>query len=102
MATTTLTQPYVGGGLAAAFLPAALERLPLAVFVGTGGVVASLVLAGVWRVVAGIVAVVAGAAAGALVVALGRRRVGGFTGDVLGATGMVSETVGLVAAAARW
>jgi cobalamin synthase len=36
------------------------------------------------------------------VVALARRRLGGFTGDVLGASGMVGETTGLIAAAARW
>ena len=36
------------------------------------------------------------------VVALARRRVGGWTGDVLGAAGVVGETVALVAAAARW
>jgi adenosylcobinamide-GDP ribazoletransferase len=36
------------------------------------------------------------------VVRLGRRRVGGWTGDVLGAAGVVGETVGLLVAAARW
>jgi cobalamin synthase len=36
------------------------------------------------------------------VVALARRRLGGYTGDVLGASGVVLETVGLVVAAARW
>lgn len=40
------------------------------------------------------------AAAG--VVALARRRIGGWTGDVLGAAGVVGETVALLAAAARW
>jgi cobalamin synthase len=34
--------------------------------------------------------------------ALAVRRLGGFTGDVLGAAGMVGETAGLLAAAARW
>jgi adenosylcobinamide-GDP ribazoletransferase len=33
---------------------------------------------------------------------LARRRIGGFTGDVLGAAGMMGETVGLVVASARW
>ena len=42
------------------------------------------------------------AAAGAGVVALARHRLGGFTGDVLGAAGLVGETVGLLVAAARW
>jgi adenosylcobinamide-GDP ribazoletransferase len=51
---------------------------------------------------------VGGAAVGAavvgavLVLALAWRRVGGFTGDVLGAAIVVGETVGLVVAAARW
>jgi cobalamin synthase len=48
------------------------------------------------------------AAAGALVVGSGavvllaQSRLGGFTGDVLGAAGLVGETCGLVLAAARW
>jgi cobalamin 5'-phosphate synthase/cobalamin synthase len=41
-------------------------------------------------------------AAGALVIAFGHRRLGGFTGDVLGAAGVVGETVGLLVAAAKW
>lgn len=36
------------------------------------------------------------------VLALARRRIGGVTGDVLGAAGLVGETLGLVLAAARW
>ena len=51
---------------------------------------------------AGSVALVAGALAAAGVVWLSVRRVGGFTGDVLGAAGIVLETVALVVAAARW
>jgi adenosylcobinamide-GDP ribazoletransferase len=96
MAVTACRVPYArSGGLASAFLgsrvvaPAA--GLVLAVGLGAG-----------WRPVAGSVAVIVGLAAGAGVVALGRRRVGGFTGDVLGAAGVVTETVGLVVAAARW
>lgn len=41
-------------------------------------------------------------AGAALVVWLASRRLGGFTGDVLGAAGMVGETVALVVASARW
>lgn len=33
---------------------------------------------------------------------LARNRLGGFTGDVLGATGVLAETVGLVIACAKW
>ena len=36
------------------------------------------------------------------VAALARRRIGGFTGDVLGASGVLAETAGLLVAAARW
>ena len=49
-------------------------------------------IAGVGRVAVG----------GAAVVALARRRLGGFTGDVLGAAGLVGETVGLLVVAAHW
>lgn len=52
--------------------------------------------------VAGAVGVVAGVLAGAAVVALAARRLGGFTGDVLGAAIVVTEAVGLLVAAARW
>ena len=54
---------------------------------------------GGWAGVAAATALVAGFAA---VVALAVRRLGGYTGDVLGAAGVVAETVGLVVAAARW
>ena len=47
-----------------------------------------------------VVAVLAAAAAAAGVAALARRRIGGFTGDTLGAGGVVAETVGLLTAAA--
>lgn len=49
-------------------------------------------------------AVVVGASwiAVVVVVALAEARVGGYTGDVLGAVGVLAETVGLVVAAAKW
>lgn len=52
--------------------------------------------------VEGAVAVAAAVAAGAGVVLLARARVGGFTGDVLGAAIVVAETAGLVVAGASW
>jgi adenosylcobinamide-GDP ribazoletransferase len=52
--------------------------------------------------VAGIAGAVGLAAGFAAVVALAVRRVGGYTGDALGAAGVVAETVGLLAVAARW
>ena len=36
------------------------------------------------------------------VVVLARRRIGGYTGDVLGACGVLAESAGLIVAAARW
>ena len=44
-------------------------------------------------------ALVAGAGG---VVVLAQRRLGGFTGDVLGAAGVVGQTCALVVAAGRW
>ncbi len=48
-------------------------------------------------------AAIGGTALGAMaVLAFARARIGGFTGDVLGAAIVIGETVGLVIAAARW
>jgi cobalamin synthase/adenosyl cobinamide kinase/adenosyl cobinamide phosphate guanylyltransferase len=47
-----------------------------------------------------LVAVVAAAVGAAAVALLAQRRIGGFTGDTLGAGGVVAETVGLLAAVA--
>ena len=52
--------------------------------------------------VRGATAVVVGVVAGVGVLLLARRRLGGFTGDVLGATIVVVEAVGLLVASARW
>jgi adenosylcobinamide-GDP ribazoletransferase len=62
------------------------------------GVVAALT-AGAARGVLAVVAVVVGAFG---VAELGKRRIGGFTGDVLGAAIVVGETAGMLVAAARW
>jgi adenosylcobinamide-GDP ribazoletransferase len=102
MAVTTLTQPYVGGGLATAFLPPPAARRSLATLVGSGGLIASVVLVACWRVGPGLVTLATLTVTVVGVVALARRRIGGFTGDVLGAAGMVAETLGLVVASARW
>jgi adenosylcobinamide-GDP ribazoletransferase len=50
----------------------------------------------------GVAAVAATIAGVAGVVVLANRRIGGFTGDVLGAGIVVGETVGLLVAAAKW
>lgn len=44
----------------------------------------------------GVITAVAALVAGVGVLALGRRRLGGYTGDVLGAAGVMCETVGLL------
>jgi adenosylcobinamide-GDP ribazoletransferase len=107
MAVIVRTQPYARreGGLATAFLATAflagragrLERVGLG-----AGVAAAVVLAALWKVPAGPVALGAAGLGAAGVARLGRRQLGGFTGDVLGAAGVVAETVGLLVAAARW
>lgn len=98
MAVTMTRVPYArpAGGLATAFGPGGNE--PIIAL----GVPAALLLAAGWRPVIGPLVVLWGMAAAAGVVLLARRRLGGFTGDVLGAAGLLSETVGLVVAAARW
>lgn len=100
MAVAARTVPYAreneGGGLASAFAGRA-RVLPVVLGVGI-----SVVAACTWRPLAGGVSVLAAGVAAAGVVALGRARLGGYTGDVLGASGFVAETVGLVVAAARW
>jgi adenosylcobinamide-GDP ribazoletransferase len=102
MAVTSLTQPYVGGGLATAFLPPVGERTPLAVVIGALGIAGSAVLVLLWHVVGGVVSLLTLAAAAAGAATFARRKIGGFTGDVLGAAGVVSETAALVVAAAKW
>jgi adenosylcobinamide-GDP ribazoletransferase len=66
------------------------------------GLALSAGLAVAWRPGPGAVAVAAGTMAAGGVVWLAWRRIGGYTGDVLGAAGVVGETVGLLVAAARW
>jgi adenosylcobinamide-GDP ribazoletransferase len=118
MAVVATTVPYArpGGGLASAFIEPApgdgsrsgrgnrrsgrSVRKP--VLVGSLGAVLALGCCMAWRPLAGAVTVLAEVAAATLVVWFARRRIGGFTGDVLGAAGIVAETVALVVAAARW
>ncbi len=103
MGLVTSLTPYARaeGGLASAFLPARGSGAPGWIAGALGGVLAlGATLA--WRPLAGGVALAAGLAAGLGVAALARRRLGGFTGDVLGAAGVVMETVALVVAAGRW
>jgi adenosylcobinamide-GDP ribazoletransferase len=101
MALTLGLVPYaraVTGGAAAGFAggPAAPALLTLAAGLA---VVVATTAAGVGP---GLATAAAAAAGFAAVVAGAVRRLGGYTGDVLGAAGLVAETVGLLVAAARW
>ena len=55
-----------------------------------------------WRVGPGLAVLGRADFAVLAVLAFAKRRIGGFTGDVLGAMGIISETVALVVAAAKW
>lgn len=102
MAVVATVVPYAReGGIARGFLGspragamAAAVGVPVAL-TGALWAVAGVAYAGPAALVAGLVG------AGG-VVWLAHRRLGGFTGDVLGAAGVTLETVGLLVAAARW
>jgi adenosylcobinamide-GDP ribazoletransferase len=106
MGLALVTRPYVGGGLGAAFRRTAPGGASAAAVAGTGAaaVVAGAVLAPTAGLVALAVpvAVIAVVVAAVVVVVFAERRLGGITGDVLGAAGVVAETVGVLAVAARW
>ena len=101
MAVTARAVPYARpAGLASAFRgPAALASPAFLAL--TGGLLAvGLAFAG--RGAHGLTAVAAGTVGAGAVVILAWRRLGGFTGDVLGAAAVVGETAGLLALAWRW
>jgi len=96
MAGFTGAVPYArASGLATSFRQAGRRRASVV------GIVLGAVLVALTGGDA-VVGVVALALAAAAVMTLAVRRIGGFTGDVLGAATIVGETVGLLAAAARW
>jgi adenosylcobinamide-GDP ribazoletransferase len=100
IAVAALTLCYArSDGLAAAFLGPD-RRAATAVVVGTGAPLA-IVLA--WPVGSeAILGVVVTVLIGAAVLWFGVQRLGGFTGDVLGAAAVVAESGGLLVLAARW
>lgn len=101
MAVVARSLPYARpDGLAAAFL-APDQTASRNAELGIVGLAGALALAGAGAGLRGILAVGGLAAGVGAVTALARRRLGGFTGDVLGAAGMVGETMGLAVAAAR-
>lgn len=97
MAIVLNSAPYArGDGLVSAF------RGGSVLVTGSLGGAGAAALVGVAVGFPALVVVPTACLAGGLVVLLARRRIGGFTGDVLGAAGVVAETVGLLVAAARW
>jgi adenosylcobinamide-GDP ribazoletransferase len=102
MAVIARTLPYARNvGLATAFLgggplPVALvgTLLASALAIAGGGELRSRAVA--------VLAVGACLATGGLVAAFSQRRIGGFTGDVLGAAGVLGETVALLVLSAAW
>ncbi|MHB1598482.1 MAG: adenosylcobinamide-GDP ribazoletransferase [Acidimicrobiales bacterium] len=109
MAVTAARLRYAraDGGIVSSFRPAASDpgttrRAASAWCLFVAMLCGSVALAAGWSLPAGPVAVLAGTIAFGAVVWLALRRIGGFTGDVLGAAGLFAESVGLLAAAARW
>lgn len=114
MAVVATTVPYARpeGGLVSAFIEpdpgngprnrrsgrARRNRL----VVGLLGAIVAVGFCLAWRPIGGAATVVVEVVAATLVVWFARRRIGGFTGDVLGAAGIIAETVALVVASARW
>ena len=97
MGVALATVPYArsGGGLASAF-----AGTPLVPPVVGGALALTLVPVAIgWPGLAAALALIAGSAS---VLLLAQARLGGYTGDVLGAAGLVGETCALVVAAARW
>jgi len=84
---TGLAADFLGGSAVTMAIVGLVVAVPLAVL-GDG-------LPGL----AALLAVIAGAGG---VAALAMRRIGGFTGDVLGAAGLLGETAGLLTIAVRW
>lgn len=97
MAVTPALVPYARReGLASGFLQGAPARWPA---VGLLAAAALCVVASGWDGAAALVALLATAGG---ILALARKRLGGFTGDVLGAMTVVGETTALLVAGARW
>jgi adenosylcobinamide-GDP ribazoletransferase len=89
-------------GLASAFARPAAPAGEGRLLVVTSGALLGSVLVGMAAGWPAIAIVLAATLAAASVGGLARVRVGGFTGDVLGAAGVIGETVALVVATAKW
>ena len=98
IAVVVRTRRYArpGTGMADAFM-GRTRWYPLSI-----GAVLGFALAAGWRIGPGLVAAAGAVVGGVAVIALAEKRIGGYTGDVLGASAVLAETVGLAVAAARW
>jgi adenosylcobinamide-GDP ribazoletransferase len=105
MVAITLIIPYARtNGIVRAFLGSpsrsrAQRRMLTTTVVAGFGVAAALLISG--RSLRGLVALGVELVAMAMVATLSWRRLGGYTGDVLGASGVVGETLGLLVLALR-
>jgi len=105
MAVAAVVMPYAregsGGGIATAFLEgrSAAVAGATAGVIGLAGGLACLIA---WRPGPGAVVLCSELVVALAVLWFAGRRIGGFTGDVLGAMGIIAETVALVVAAAKW
>ena len=100
MALALASLPYarIAGGAASGFRDGPAKPALAALVAGCAIVVWAF--DGDWG--PGVLVAAASLAGFGAVVAFAWRRLGGYTGDVLGAAGLVAETVGLLVAAARW
>jgi adenosylcobinamide-GDP ribazoletransferase len=103
MAVVALTGHYARrhGGLATSFISG--EGQPMALYLASlGGTIIGVSAILWWKPFPGLAVLGAELLGFAGVTELARRRLGGFTGDVLGAAGVVAETLALVAATVKW
>ena len=105
MAVVARALPYArgDGGLATSFAGGAERRgaLPRWAWVALYGMTAAVLFAALGAGSRGLVVVAVEALMMSAVVWLAYRRLGGYTGDVLGAGGVLAETAGLLALVAR-
>ncbi len=101
MVAAMLVLPYARseGGLATVFLGGRVAGSALAASVGVAAGASLAIWAGGTPAAVGVGAAVVAVAA---LLWVARRRLGGFTGDVLGAAVVVSETAALVVSGVRW
>jgi adenosylcobinamide-GDP ribazoletransferase len=107
MALATLHLPYARrSGMVSAYgagpRARAVPTTPLHSFSSVVAVALSAAALLGWHLKAAPAVLAGELAASGAVLALARRKLGGYTGDVLGAAGVAAETAGLVVAAAKW